>query len=89
MQDLYRLLSYAEQFAGNGNDTAFNLANELPTNWDVILVFRNGVFLKQVANSPSGVDQFMTSTNAGTSTVTFGTAPSADDTILVYYFTEA
>lgn len=70
----------------NGSTTAFNLSTEIPSGWEVIDVYRNGLRIEQVESSPSGVDQYSVSTSAGTSTVTFGAAPASDDNVVVRYW---
>ena len=70
----------------NGSTTAFNLSTEIPSGWEVIDVYRNGLRIEQVESSPSGVDQFTVATSAGTSTVTFGAAPASSDNVVVRYW---
>jgi len=74
-------------FSTNGSTTAFNLSAQVPTGWDLILVFRNGLFLEQKPNSPSGVDEFSVSQSGGNTVVTFGAAPANTDRVLAYFFT--
>lgn len=78
-----------ENFTANGSDVNFDLSETIPTGWDVIIVFRNGVAIEQVQSSPSGVDQFVLARTAGTggvSQVQFGSAPASTDNIRAYYW---
>lgn len=76
----------ADSLTTNGSTTAFSLANEIPPNWETIDVYRNGLRIEQVASSPSGVDQYTCASAGGTTTVTFGAAPAADDNVIVRYW---
>ena len=70
----------------NGNDTAFQLSDSVPSNFDDVFVFRNGLFVDRVASNPSGTDEFTSVVNSGTCTVTFGSAPASTDKVVVKYF---
>lgn len=77
---------FRETLSTNGSTTAFSLSASVPDGFDDVFVFRNGLFLDRVAANPSGVDEFTSSINAGTCTVTFGAAPSGSDKVVVKYF---
>jgi len=77
---------FRETLSTNGSTTAFALSSSVPDGFDDVFVFRNGLFLDRVAANPSGVDEFTSSINAGTCTVTFGSAPAASDKVVVKYF---
>ena len=70
----------------NGNDTAFQLSDSVPSNFDDVFVFRNGLFVDRVGSNPSGTDEFTSVVNSGTCTVTFGSAPASTDKVVVKYF---
>ena len=70
----------------NGNYTAFQLSDSVPSNFDDVFVFRNGLFVDRVASNPSGTDEFTSAINSGTCTVTFGSAPASTDKVVVKYF---
>tara|TARA_R100000005_G_C4998165_1_gene204863 strand:- start:1143 stop:1997 length:855 start_codon:yes stop_codon:yes gene_type:complete len=70
----------------NGSTTAFNLTTVIPSGWEVIDVYRNGLRIEQKESSPSGVDEFIVATSGGTSTVTFGAAPASSDKVVVRYW---
>ena len=73
-----------ESFTANGSAVNFDLSETIPSGWDVIIVFRNGVAIEQVESSPSGVDQFVLARTAGAggvSQVQFGSAPAATDNL--------
>lgn len=77
-----------DPFTGNNSATTFDLSATIPTGFEAILVFRNGIALEQVMSSPSGVDQFILNRTAGAggvSQIEFGTAPSSSDKIVCYY----
>ena len=77
-----------EQLVTNGSTTAFNLANrQLDANWrQFVMAFRNGIYLKLVASSPTGADEY-TVTDNGTNTIcTFGAAPASGDNVRLMYF---
>lgn len=77
-----------DSFTGDGVATTFDLSNAVVAAMLQVLVFRNGLALEQVVSSPSGVDQFTLNGTGGTGGVgrlTFGTAPSASDSIVCFY----
>jgi hypothetical protein len=80
--------SQIDPLTGNGSTTAFDLSSAIDDAFAVIIVFRNGLAIEQVASSPSGVDQFSLSLNGGTggvAQVTFGSAPASSDNLRVFY----
>lgn len=77
-----------DNFTGNGSATTFDLAVALDDNFTVILLFRNGVALKQVQSAPSGVDEYTVSKNGGAGGVgriTMGAAPTSSDFLVAFY----
>ena len=77
-----------DPFTGNNSATTFDLSSTIPTGFEAILVFRNGMALEQVMSSPSGVDQFILNRTAGAggvSQIELGTAPSNLDKLVCYY----
>ena len=77
-----------DPFTGNNSATTFDLSSTIPSGFEAVLVFRNGVSVEQVQSSPSGVDQFILNRTAGAGGVSqleFGTAPSSSDKIVCYY----
>lgn len=77
---------FRETLSTNGSTTAFSLSASVPDGFDDVFVFRNGLFVDRVAANPSGVDEFTSSINAGTCTITFGAAPQSSDKVVVKYF---
>lgn len=75
-----------ETLSTNGSTTAFALSTSVPDGFDDVFVFRNGLFLDRVASNPSGTDEYTSSINAGTCTITFGSAPQSNDKVVVKYF---
>ena len=71
-----------------GSGTAYALTDEVPAGWEAaVQVFRNGVMLKLVIGSePSGLDQYKVTTNSGTTSVTFGSAPDSSSDYEVRYW---
>jgi hypothetical protein len=71
-----------------GSATAYALTDEVPAGWEAaVQVFRNGVMLRLVIGSePSGLDQYKVTTNAGTTSVTFGAAPDTNSDYEVRYW---
>jgi hypothetical protein len=83
--------TYLDKFTADGTQTAFDLANALPSNWAYIQVFKNGLFMEQVASSPSGKDEFsvsLTGGAGGVGQVNFGSAPTNGDLIRVIYLAD-
>lgn len=65
---------------------AYALSEEVPSGFEAgVMVFRNGLLIEQAQSTPSGVDQYQLTTNAGTSTVTFGAQPATADRYEVRY----
>jgi len=75
-----------ETLSTNGNDTSFALSNSVPSGFDDVFVFRNGLFLDRVASNPSGTDEYTSTINSGTCTIVFGSAPASSDKVVVKYF---
>jgi hypothetical protein len=53
-----------------------------------MMVFRNGVALKQVASSPADVDEFAlnrTGGSGGVSRIELGASPASSDTLNCFY----
>ena len=77
-----------DPFTGDGATTDFDLSSTIPSGFEAVLVFRNGLAVEQVQASPSGVDQFIldrTGGAGGVSQIEFGSAPSSADKIVCYY----
>ena len=75
-------------FTPNGSTQNFDLSNTIPAGFEGMLVFRNGVALKQVASSPSDVDEFAlnrTGGSGGVSRIELGAQPSSSDTLNAFY----
>ncbi len=73
----------------NGILVNFDLSETIPSGWEAVIVFRNGVAIEQVQSTPSGVDQFVLNRTGGTgglSRIEFGSAPAASNNIRVYYW---
>ena len=63
----------------DGVATAFDLSATVDDTFAFVLVVRNGIVLKQVAASPSGMDEYtidLTGGTAGVSELNFGAAPT-------------
>ena len=72
----------------NGSTAAFDLDHTLTSNTQLVLVFRNGICIKQVSSSPSGTDEYTINPTGGTggvALVTFGSNISASDDLKVFY----
>ena len=84
-------VSFAPQidfFTPNGSAQNFELSNTIPSGFEGMMVFRNGVALKQVASSPADVDEFAlnrTGGSGGVSRIELGAAPSSSDTLNCFY----
>ena len=78
----------AQDILSPGSGTAYALTDEVPAGWEAaVQVFRNGVLLKLVIGSePSGLDQYKVTTNSGTTSVTFGSAPDSSSAYEVRYW---
>ena len=75
-------------FTPNGSTQNFDLSNTIPAGFEGMLVFRNGVALKQVASSPADVDEFAlnrTGGSGGVSRIELGAQPSSSDTLNAFY----
>ena len=72
----------------DGNTSAFDLDDALSANTELVLCFRNGLCITQVASSPSDEDSFTISPTGGTggvALITFGANISASDSVKVFY----
>ena len=70
----------------NGSLTAFNLANNCAsTLLNMVMVYRNGLLCKLVASSPSDDSEYTCATDGSTTTVTFGSAVAAGESLEVRY----
>ena len=70
----------------NGSLTAFNLANNVASTFlNAVQVFRNGLLCKLVASSPSDDSEYTCATDGSTTTVTFGSAVAAGESLEVRY----
>lgn len=80
--------SYQDLATGNGSQTAFDLAQEVPSAFQkMILVHRNGLLLNE-AGSPANVDEYsvnLTGGAGGVTRITFGAAPSSSDNLTIRY----
>ena len=75
-------------FNPDGSSQNFDLSNTIPAGFEGMLVFRNGVALKQVASSPADVDEFAlnrTGGSGGVSRIELGAQPSSSDTLNAFY----
>jgi len=82
---------YTDGAAGDGSAVAFNLSNRLDNAQladfkNCIRVYRNGLRMQHVANSPSGQDQYAVTDSGSATVVTFGTAPNNGDTVIIDYW---
>ena len=77
-----------EQLVTNGSTAAFNLANrQLTASWRTgVMAFRNGIFLKLVASSPTGADEYTVTDNGTNTIITFGAAPASGDNVRLMYY---
>jgi hypothetical protein len=86
--DKLAIQSNVEVFAPNGSTADFLLSQTLPTSFEVCLVFRNGVSIKQVASSPADVDQYLVNRTGGAggkTQIELGGNPSNGEEIKVFY----
>lgn len=75
-------------FTGDNTATFFDLSEALLADFIVVDVYKNGLYMDQVASSPANQDEFTVSATGGTGGVgriTFGAAPSTADVIRVKY----
>ena len=73
----------------NGNLTAFDMSETLKQGFDVIIVIRNGLIMKQVMSGPSDESEYVVDRTGGTggvSKITFGSAPAGTDDLRVFFF---
>ena len=80
--------TYVDALSGDGSTTAFDLSETIASEFAMIQVFKNGLFMIQVGSSPSGQDEFslsLTGGAAGVSQITFGAAPTNGDDIRVWF----
>jgi len=72
----------------DGNTSAFDLDDALSANTELVLCFRNGLCITQVASNPSDEDSFTIAPTGGTggvALITFGANISATDSVKVFY----
>ena len=84
-----QLASVWKTLSPDGSTAAFDLDNPLKTSLQDIMVFRNGLCVKQVASSPADTDQYSVSINGGAggvARITFGANIAASDDLRVMYF---
>lgn len=86
-----RMRPFTEVAAGDGTQTVFTLPNRIPSSQltdfvNCVRAHRNGIRLKPVASSPSGQDQYTVSDSGSATVVTFGSAPSNLDSIIIDYW---
>ncbi len=77
-----------EVLSPNGSTLQFDLSSPLSTNLANIMVFRNGLNVKQVSSSPADTDQYTVSPTGGGSgnaRITFGANIAATDDLRVFY----
>ena len=75
-------------FTGDNTATFFDLSEALLDDFIVVDVYKNGLYMDQVASSPANQDEFSVAATGGTGGVgriTFGAAPSTGDIIRVKY----
>ena len=85
----FKLAPTFETLSPDGNDVNFDLGETLQANWEVIIVIKNGLVLKQVGSSPSDADEYLVNRTGGTggvSRVEFGSAPAGTDDLRVMFF---
>jgi len=73
----------------NGILTAFDMSETLKQGFDVIIVIRNGLIMKQVESSPADESEYVVSRTGGTggvSKITFGSAPAGTDDLRAFFF---
>jgi hypothetical protein len=77
-----------DKFTGDNTATFFDLSSALLADFIVCDVYKNGLYMDQVASSPANQDEFTVSATGGTGGVgriTFGAAPSTADVIRVKF----
>ena len=78
-----------ESFSPNGSNVNFDMSETVIANFDVLMVIKNGLVLKQVESNPADADEYLVSRTGGAggvSRVTFGSAPAATDDLRVMFF---
>ena len=86
--DKLSLASEWETLSPTGSTATFDLSEALSTNLANIMVFRNGLAVKQVASSPADTDEYTVSPTGGAGGVarlTFGANVAASDDLRVWY----
>ena len=79
-----------ESFTPNNNNVNFDLSETVIPNFDVFLVIKNGLILKQVESSPADADEYLisrTGGSGGVTRITFGAAPASTDDLRCMFFT--
>lgn len=79
-----------ESFTPNDNNVNFDLSETIIANFDVFLVIKNGLVLKQVESSPADADEYLVSRTGGSggvTRITFGAAPASTDDLRCMFFT--
>tara|TARA_Y100000401_G_scaffold33531_2_gene24930 strand:- start:16904 stop:18415 length:1512 start_codon:yes stop_codon:yes gene_type:complete len=78
-----------QAFTPNNSNVNFDLSETVVANFDVLLVIKNGLILKQVASSPADSDEYTVSRTGGSGGVTrisFGAAPLDTDDLRCMFF---
>ena len=86
--DKLSLQSEWETLSPNGSTAQFDLSDPLSTNLASIMVFRNGLAVKQVSSSPSDADEFTVSPTGGAggnARINFGANIAGTDDLRVWY----
>ena len=82
------LSSEWKSFSPDGNTSAFDLDDPLSTNLANILVYRNGLAVKQVSSSPSDQDEYTVSPSGGAggnARISFGANIASSDDLRCWY----
>ncbi len=82
------LRSEWETLSPSGSTAQFDLSEALSTNLANIMVFRNGLAVKQVASGPADTDEYTVSPTGGAggnARITFGANIAATDDLRVFY----
>ena len=85
----FALIPNFHTISPNGVLTAFDMPETLKVGFDIILVIRNGLIMKQVGSSPSDESEYVVSRTGGTggvSKITFGAPPAGTDDLRVFFF---
>lgn len=78
-----------QNFSPNGSNVNFDLSETVVANFDVFMVIKNGLILKQVESSPADADEYLvarTGGAGGVTRITFGSAPVATDDLRAMFF---